>query len=133
VRARAWPGSHDVRPTVERRGQILAGLRALVERRPLETFFALACAFSWWPMLGQDGGLFPFGPLVAALVVTAVVGGRAGLSDYLRRLARWRAGVGWYAAALAVPVALATGPALSERRRSAAEPVVAAPSGLVAD
>jgi membrane protease YdiL (CAAX protease family) len=39
------------------------------------------------------------GPLVAALLVTAIAGGRVGLGDYAARLARWRVAPRWYAAA----------------------------------
>jgi membrane protease YdiL (CAAX protease family) len=96
-------GGESTRPT--------ARLRALLGRHPLPAFYALACALSWWPMLREGNGLFPLGPFLAALVVTALAGGRAGLTAYLRRLARWRAGLGWYAAALLVPVALSAGAA----------------------
>jgi membrane protease YdiL (CAAX protease family) len=49
------------------------------------------------------------GPLVAALVITAVVDGRRGLRELGSRMVRWRVGWQWYAAALLVPPALALG------------------------
>jgi uncharacterized protein len=47
------------------------------------------------------------GALVPALVVTAVVGGRAGVRDLVRRSLRWRVPLRWYAVSLlALPTAL---------------------------
>jgi uncharacterized protein len=40
------------------------------------------------------------GPSVAGLIMTALVGGRAGLRDLLTRLLRWRVAGRWWAAAL---------------------------------
>jgi membrane protease YdiL (CAAX protease family) len=84
---------------------------AAVRRRPLGAFFLLAYLFSWgyWVPVAVAGGHlshFPglLGPMLAAFVVSAVVGGRAGIADLLRRMARWRLPVRWYAAAL-VPLA----------------------------
>ena len=51
--------------------------------------------------------LFPFGPFVAAVVVASTTQGRAGVMDLIARCLRWRVGVGWYAAALLVPAAIA--------------------------
>ena len=40
------------------------------------------------------------GPSIAGVLMTGLVGGRAGLHDLLARLLRWRVGVRWYAVAL---------------------------------
>lgn len=48
--------------------------------------------------------LASFGPLLAALVVTAVTRGAAGCRDLLAGLRRWRVGVGYYLIAVAAPV-----------------------------
>ena len=91
----------------------------------------LACALSWaWDLplalRGADvrtGVGWPthlpalLGPAVAAVVVTGVVDGRAGLADLGRRIVRWRVGWVWWAvvvgtlsvALLGVLVPLATG------------------------
>ena len=83
-----------------------------VRRHPLIAFFVLAYALTWpliplvslSPLWG-----FPalFGPALAAVVVTAVADGRAGLRDLLDRVVRWRVGAGWYAVALGFPAVLA--------------------------
>jgi hypothetical protein len=47
------------------------------------------------------------GPSVAGLAITAVDGGAAALRAYRKRLFEWRAGVGWYVAALlTAPIAI---------------------------
>ena len=76
------------------------------------TFFVLAYGLSWgnyflsatWPSIPF---LFPYGPMLAALIVAAVTGGMKGLKDILMRCLRWRTGVKWYAIALFLPIAIA--------------------------
>ncbi len=84
---------------------MIARFAALVRRRPVVSFFALAYLLSWgwWVPIGVAGGVvrggdpWPthmpglLGPLLAAVAVTAVTGGRAAVGAYLRRLCRWRA------------------------------------------
>jgi hypothetical protein len=89
-------------------------LMALVKRHPVITFFLLAYALSWlgWPMWAL--GLYPnpvfgFGPFLAALLVLAITRGKSGVGGLLRRMVRWRVGLGWYAVALLLPVGLALG------------------------
>ena len=79
-----------------------------VRRYPLVLFFVLAYAFSWgnYFLARAFPGvpfLFPFGPLVAALIAASVTGGVSGLKDLASRCVRWRVGLKWYAAALIVP------------------------------
>jgi membrane protease YdiL (CAAX protease family) len=85
-----------------------AAVRSFVARHPVFAFVGLAYAFSWAWWLPQAFGGPPvrvgvgwpthlpglLGPGLAALVVTAVVEGRAGLRDLWRRSIRWR--VGWW-------------------------------------
>ncbi|GAA4810684.1 type II CAAX endopeptidase family protein [Actinomycetospora chlora] len=96
--------------------------RGLVARHPLTAFFVLAYALSWivWApwVLGTTGaGWLPttveppatgylnatailLGPTGAALIVTALTDGRAGLRLLGARLVRWRVSVWWYLLAL---------------------------------
>ena len=77
--------------------------------RPLAFFVILACLLGWMPyivsalgaadiaaVLGDNGSLanWPFGPLVAAAIVSAFLG-RAGLKNWWRRLTTFRAAPGW--------------------------------------
>jgi uncharacterized protein len=83
-----------------------------IKRHPLGTFFGLAFALTWPAMAlwlrggGEDIPWFTFGPMLAALIVTALVGGGASLKTLLRRQVQWRVGLGWYAVAIGLPIAL---------------------------
>lgn len=96
-----------------------ASPQAFVKRHPLLMFFAIAFAISLAGILlviglgGVQGAVAPTdphfllmmlawlaGPSVASLVMTGIVSGRPGYRDLIRRLASWRAGLGWYALAL---------------------------------
>ncbi len=80
------------------------GIKGHFTRNPLVAFFALAFAFSW--SIVPIGGFLPIGPLIAALVVLAIIEGRLGLADLGRRMLRWRVGKRWYAFAILVPLAM---------------------------
>jgi hypothetical protein len=95
-----------------------SSLMALIRRRPVVTFVALTFIISWCGILLAVGpaGLasrdfefmpmalaYPFmllGPSVAAILLTALLDGKAGLRDLLTRALRWRVGARWYAVAL---------------------------------
>ncbi|WP_017569379.1 CPBP family intramembrane glutamic endopeptidase [Nocardiopsis halotolerans] len=101
-----------------------AGWRRLVTRRPLVSFFVLACGLSWiaWiPYILSDHGLglwdfeapnllmsqlllmLPgayLGPIFSAYLVTRVVDGRKGVRRWMGRILRWRMNWRWYALAL---------------------------------
>jgi uncharacterized protein len=83
-----------------------------VKQHSLVAFFALAYAISYglYALSAIMPGfpfLFPFGPVIAAIIVASIAGGLGGLKDLLSRCLRWRVGLRWYAAALLVPVAMA--------------------------
>lgn len=90
-----------------------------LRRWPVLTFFLLAYLFSWswWLPLAACGSLvrggepWPthmpglLGPLLAAMIVTAAVDGRPGLTAFLRRVVSWR--MGWRRGLLALsPLAM---------------------------
>lgn len=85
-------------------------LRQLVRAHPVIAFYALAFPLSWRAYLvalfhpGGEMGLDPYGPLIAAVVVTALGGGVDGLKSWARTLLRWRAAPSLYAFALLVPL-----------------------------
>lgn len=90
------------------RGRTPAG--DLLRAHPVLAFFVLAYLLSWayWLVvlgfMGHDtlAWFVPgaFGPPVAALLVTTLVGGRDGTRAFLRRWTRWRVGARWYVLAL---------------------------------
>lgn len=76
---------------------------SVVRRHPLPTFFVLAYLLTWafLPL----GAFVAAGPLVAALIVTPITHGTAGLEDLGGRMIRWRVGWQWYLVALGFPLA----------------------------
>ena len=96
-----------------------------MRRHPLAFFFLIAYAFSWIlsiPAVLSQWGALPspvfvvfftlksFGPLVAALIMTGVIGGREGLRRFGLRFRQVRAGWQWYAFILVgIPAALLLG------------------------
>jgi uncharacterized protein len=125
---------------------------AVMRRHTVISYFVIAYAFSWaiWIPMAlagmriYQGSAWPnhipgmFGPLVAAFVMSAVVGGWAAVKDLLSRMARWRVAAHWYLVALspllffaiAAVAMAATGsgwPDLGELGKFASLPVVAAP------
>lgn len=83
------------------------------------TYFIIALAFTWFfwtlaalgareviPALPGLVVIGTFGPLVAAVVVTARESGRAGLRSLLGRVLRWRVAPIWYGVALLGPILL---------------------------
>ena len=87
-------------------------IASITKRHPLDTFFGLTFALTWAAMVawlrggGEDIPWFTFGPMLTALIVTALVGGKDGLKALLRRQVQWRVSIGWYAVAIGLPIAL---------------------------
>ena len=101
-----------------------SGLKTFVKRNPLISMCVLTLAFAWpgliWEALYSQGLVASQSPLVlslligwvpgiAAVVVSAIIAGRVGVRDLLRRFLVWRVGVVWYAVALFLLAALIIG------------------------
>jgi len=91
-------------------------MKQFLRRHQLPAYFVLAYILSWYPWIlallrGQTTGPNPLGPLVAGIIMTALVFGRPGLREFLSRMVRWRVGLKWYAAVLLVPILLCVIPA----------------------
>jgi membrane protease YdiL (CAAX protease family) len=90
-------------------------LRSFIERHALVTFFTLTYLISFglfltWDWANDDSiPWFTFGPMLAALILTALAGGWSALKALLGRLVQWRVGWRWYAVAFGLPVVLALG------------------------
>ena len=81
-------------------------------RHDLVLYFVLAYLLSWalWPLVilnPTSSPLVPFGPLIAAVIVALLAGGRHELWALLRQLGRWRVHPLWYVIALLGPFVLA--------------------------
>jgi hypothetical protein len=80
-------------------------------------FLLLAAGLSWWTwpltLLNPDStALVPWGPTIAALIVTGLAYGRRELGRLALQMVRWRVPPGWYGVALLGPVVLLGGPVL---------------------
>lgn len=90
------------------------GFRAFAARNQLLVTYLLMFALAWpgliWEALYSHGlaesqspvfvSIFSgWGPIIAVVTVTAVVAGRTGVKNLLRRFLTWRVGVQWYAVA----------------------------------
>ena len=84
---------------------MLTQVAAHIKRHPVLSFIVLAYgitrlavipfALGVWP-----APMFPFGPLVAALIVAPICGGWTELRSLLLRMVQWRVAPRWYAFAL---------------------------------
>ena len=74
-----------------------------VRHHPLLSFFVLAYALAWWVWILYAfdltflGPILALGPFLAAIIVTALTGGKFRLKALLSRMVRWRVGLHWYA------------------------------------
>src|SRR5207245_9138046 len=79
----------------------------IIRSHPLISYFVIAVACTWiydllflvsFPLPDIPGRSAPrdLGPSVAALVVTAIIAGRAGLKGLFRRFLLWRVSAVWY-------------------------------------
>lgn len=94
---------------------------AFAQRHPVLTYYLLALAISWLielPLIVQVQGwadlqlplalhyLASFGPMLAAIMVTAANGGAEGLKELWSRMTRWRVGAFGFMFAVFSPVLL---------------------------
>lgn len=100
------------------------GIRAIIRRHPLLSVVFLMFTLAWSVMLPvalASLGLLPFwlpqifelitgwAPGIAAIAVSMVVAGRAGVRDLLGRFLIWRVGVRWYLTGLFLMAAIILG------------------------
>jgi uncharacterized protein len=100
-------------------------INSFVKRHPVLSYFALTFAISWGGILIFLAPVgFPIntervefyvalvanqaGPMLAGILLTSLVYGRAGLREFLSRLLRWWVDVRWYAVALLAAPLLTT-------------------------
>jgi membrane protease YdiL (CAAX protease family) len=95
-------------------------MRERLRRHRIACYVTITFAVTWtaWLVLAVGGtvvsaGFSPLyllgllGPLIGAVVTTAIVDGRAGLRDLVSRTTRLRVGLRWWAVAIGLPLAIA--------------------------
>jgi hypothetical protein len=60
--------------------------RQFVINYPLTSFFILSYALGWSTVIPMKGGLLPYGPTLAAVIVLVATMGRRGISDLLHKM-----------------------------------------------
>src|SRR6266545_6151428 len=102
------------------------GFKALIKRQPLLSMYIILFVLGWsgliLQMLISQGSLTVpsaiafvvevvtgWAPGIAAVLVTAVIAGRVGVRDLLRRFLIWRVGLQWYLFALFLIAAIILG------------------------
>jgi membrane protease YdiL (CAAX protease family) len=90
-----------------------------IRRSPLVAYFVITYAISWAiaiPLAARALGwlalplpfalhyLIPFGPMLAAIIVTRTTKGPDGLRELYGRMTRWQVGAGWILLAILAPV-----------------------------
>lgn len=91
----------------------------MVKQHSVQVYYVLALFFSWMielPLAAVQQGwvaweiprsvhyLAAFGPMLAALIVTAAVSGRSGLNELWSRITRWRVGWNWFLISVGSPI-----------------------------
>lgn len=103
----------------------MSSIRHFIKTHPVLCYYILTFLISWGAILppiiaggipptkAELSAMLPFaiggmllGPLVSALVMTALVDGRAGFRELGARLLKWHVGWGWYAFAVLMAPAL---------------------------
>jgi len=85
------------------------GLRAAVVRHQMALFVLLAYLISWSFVIPAKGGLISYGPMIAAFIVLAVVGGRRSVAGLWKQMSSGRVGWKWWLLAPGVLIAVHLG------------------------
>lgn len=87
----------------------MSAKRRFIQRNALLFFIVLTYLLSWWTVPFLHGGLFPYGPTLAAVIVLALAEGRAGLATWWRRVTHWRVPWVWYVIAPGIVIGYSLG------------------------
>jgi membrane protease YdiL (CAAX protease family) len=100
---------------LDRKENEMTTIKTFVKQHPVLTFYVVVFVISWGGFLIAVGPTTSMavveippgailsmvaGPIVAGLLLTGLVYGRAGFREFETRLRRWRVGTRWYAVAL---------------------------------
>jgi len=78
----------------------------LIRKQSLIFFILLTLLISWLPWYTAGQGIFVFGPSIAGVITIALVSGKDGLRDLVRRALKWKVGLKWWLIALFLPMLL---------------------------
>ena len=78
----------------------------IIRKNTLVFFLILTLVISWLPWFTGGQGIFVFGPSIAGVITIALVAGKEGLRDLVKRALRWRVGLKWWLIALFLPCLL---------------------------
>jgi membrane protease YdiL (CAAX protease family) len=89
----------------------MSGIRNFVRRYPFPAFLVLTYALSWWPALipplaASGFVVLPHGPSIAAIIVTALIGGGPAVRKLLSRLVPRRGHLPWYAIGMGLTIVI---------------------------
>jgi uncharacterized protein len=76
--------------------KIMKTILSFVRRNAILPFALLTYLFSWWTAPFKDGHILTWGVILSAVIVLAVTEGRAGISNWKRRITHWRVEWCWY-------------------------------------
>ncbi len=77
-----------------------------IRKHSLVFFLTLTLLISWLPWLSGGQGIFVFGPSIAGVIIIALVSGKDGLKDLLKRAFRWKVNWKWWLVSLLLPALL---------------------------
>jgi membrane protease YdiL (CAAX protease family) len=104
--------------------ETMSAITSFVKRHQVVSFYILTYALTWLAMFPatllylqgkisttQDALLFvllgSYAPMVSAILLTAVIEGRAGVVTLLKKLVKWRVNIVWYLVAIYGPLVVA--------------------------
>jgi CAAX protease family protein len=123
---RSWKGDFAMSTVSSVASLKESGLKALIKRQPLLSMYIILFVLGWsgliLQMLISQGSLTVpsaiafvvevvtgWAPGIAAILITAVITGRVGVRDLLRRFLIWRVSLQWYILALFLIAAIILG------------------------
>jgi len=76
--------------------------QTFIQKYELPLFLILTYILSWWTAPFLKGGLFPYGPAIAVMIVLGLSAGRRGLGEWWHRVVRWHIPFVWLIAGPAI-------------------------------
>jgi uncharacterized protein len=84
-------------------------LLGIIRRYPFLSFLVFTFLISWIPWFAGQGGVFVYGPSIAGIAVIALLHGKDGIKNVMKKAIRGRVHPVWWVAALLLPCILTLG------------------------